>query len=172
MAPVITDIDAFLKYFSGVNRRAIRDVGSLPAEAETWQPPSGAGERSWSIGQLVSHMAASRLFFLSAYCGEGWTPKPWHEPTRTRAEWVAALTTSAAMTEARLATTPDEWLVRRIAGMDTPDQTIAGWRVLMMGVEHDVHHRSQIDTYAGIAGWEVQQIFGRKAEEVGLSPSA
>jgi uncharacterized damage-inducible protein DinB len=56
--------------------------------------------------------------------------------------------------------------------MDAPGQSLAGWRVLMMGIEHDIHHRSQIDTYAGIAGWEVQQIVGRIAEEVGLNPRA
>jgi hypothetical protein len=69
---MITDIASFLGYFEGVNKRALRDIGSLPAAAETWR--------------------------------------------------------------------------------------------------HDVHHRSQIDTYAGIAGWPVQQIFGRTAEQVGLQP--
>jgi hypothetical protein len=38
----------------------------------------------------------------------------------------------------------------------------------MMMLEHDVHHRSQIDTYAGLEQWPVQQIFGRTAEEVAL----
>ena len=168
---MITDIDSFLRYFGGVNRRAVRDVGSLPPEAERWQPPPGQGENAWTIAQLVAHMAASRLFFARAYCGDGWLAQPWDGTTSTREEWVAALNASAAAMETRLTGTPDAWLTRRIESMDTPDQTVAGWRVLMMGVEHDVHHRSQIDTYAGISGWEVQQIFGRRAEEVGLSPS-
>jgi uncharacterized damage-inducible protein DinB len=37
----------------------------------------------------------------------------------------------------------------------------------MMMLEHDVHHRSQIDTYAGLNGWEVPQIYGRAAEQIG-----
>jgi hypothetical protein len=39
----------------------------------------------------------------------------------------------------------------------------------MMMAEHDIHHRSQIDAYAGVMSWPVQQIFGRRAEDVGLA---
>ena len=37
------------------------------------------------------------------------------------------------------------------------DGALSGWRILMMMLEHDIHHRSQIDTYAGINGWDVPQ---------------
>ena len=33
-------------------------------------------------------------------------------------------------------------------------------------VEHDIYHRSQIDTYAGLNGWDVPDIYGRSAEQV------
>jgi uncharacterized damage-inducible protein DinB len=169
---VITTIDAFLRYFAGVNRRAVRDIGGLPAEAEHWQPPTrDRSERGWTIAQLVAHMAASRLFFVAAYCGEGWRAEPWPHACETREQWVAAFNESAGLMAERLSATPDEWLNRRQPGMDGGEQLLSGWRMLMMGTEHDVHHRSQIDTYAGIAGWEVQQIFGRRAEDVGLSPA-
>jgi hypothetical protein len=36
----------------------------------------------------------------------------------------------------------------------------------MMMLEHEVHHRSQIDTYAGLEGWPVPDIFGRSAESI------
>ena len=164
-------MEAFLQYFAGVNRRAVRDIGGLPAAAERWSPPTAAdGERGWTIAQLVAHMAASRLFFAAAYRGEGWHAEPWPAPCRTRDEWVSALNDSAQLMAARLSGTPEDWLTRRLPSIEGGEQRISGWRVLMMGTEHDVHHRSQIDTYAGIAGWEVQQIFGRRAEEVGLSP--
>src|SRR6202011_5199680 len=111
---MITDIASFLRYFEGVNKRALRDIGSLPAAAETWRPPAGEGENAWSIGDLVGHMAASRMFFVRAYCGDGWTPTPWVKPTTTRTEWVAALTESGAQLDERLGSTPDDWLHRRI----------------------------------------------------------
>jgi uncharacterized damage-inducible protein DinB len=46
------------------------------------------------------------------------------------------------------------------------DAALSGWRVLMMMMEHDIHHRSQIDTYAGINGWPVPDIYGRSAEQI------
>jgi uncharacterized damage-inducible protein DinB len=45
--------------------------------------------------------------------------------------------------------------------------TLAGWRILLMMMEHDIHHRSQIDTYAGLNGWDVPQIYNRSAETIG-----
>ncbi|KKL69470.1 hypothetical protein LCGC14_2114660, partial [marine sediment metagenome] len=51
--------------------------------------------------------------------------------------------------------------------MDT-DGSLSGWRLLMMMLEHEIHHRSQIDTYAGLQGWPVPDIYGRSAEQVGL----
>ena len=50
--------------------------------------------------------------------------------------------------------------------IDTPGATLSGWRLLMMMVEHEVHHRSQIDSYAGLEGWPVPHIFNRSAESI------
>ena len=39
-------------------------------------------------------------------------------------------------------------------------------------LEHDIHHRSQIDTCAGLNGWDVPCIYGRSAETIaGLQAS-
>jgi uncharacterized damage-inducible protein DinB len=113
-------------------------------------------------------MATSRLFFAQAYIGEGWNPSPWEGATATREDWTKALNDSAQLFHDRLAGTPNDWLRRKVASMDDPQKSLSGWRLLMLMVEHDIHHRSQIDTYAGMMGWPVQQIYGRKAEEVGL----
>jgi uncharacterized damage-inducible protein DinB len=166
---VITSVESFLKWFDGVNRRAMRDIGALPADAESWAPPAVAGERGWNIGELVRHMAAARIFSVRAYLLEGWKAEPWPEPAVTVVEWVAALELSGAEVHRLLAGTPDEWLTRGVPGMDS-SRSLPGWRILINMAEHDVHHRSQIDTYAGLNGWEVKQIFGIRAEDAGLSP--
>jgi uncharacterized damage-inducible protein DinB len=166
---MISDIHEYLRYFDGVNRRAVRDVSALPAEAETWKPQAGEGEEGWGVGEIVGHMAASRLFFVSAYEGAGWVAEQWPNPTMSRHQWVTALNESAATMGERLAATAPDQLSRRVESIDTPGRTFSAWRLLMMLLEHDVHHRSQIQTYAGVMGWPVQHIFGRSAEEVGLS---
>jgi hypothetical protein len=74
---MFVSIDAFLNYFDAVNRRAMRDIGALPLEADGWSPATGEGEQAWGINTLVGHMAGSRLYFASAYRGEGWiSPSP------------------------------------------------------------------------------------------------
>ena len=162
---MITTIDSFLRYFDAVHRRAVRDVRALPPEADGWAPAAGEGEGAWTINNLVGHMAGSRLYFASAYRGEGWISPPAPDVSR-RELWEPALETSAVALRDALAATPDAWLQRKVRMIDT-EGALSGWRVLMMMVEHDIHHRSQIDTYAGMNGWDVPDIYGRSAETIG-----
>ncbi len=161
---MFTSIDAFLRYFDAVNRRAVRDIGALPPEADGWTPPAGEGEAAWTINQLVGHMAVSRLYFASAYRGEGWI-FPAAPDVSAPERWVPALQESARRLRELLQGTPDDWLHRKVQMLDTEGR-LSGWRILLMMVEHDVHHRSQIDTYAGLNGWDVPQIYGRRAEQI------
>ena len=65
----------------------------------------------------------------------------------------------------RLGDSPPEWLQRRVKMIDT-DGMLSGWRIMMMLFEHEVHHRSQLDTYAGLEGWDVPHIYGRSRESI------
>jgi uncharacterized damage-inducible protein DinB len=80
--------------------------------------------------------------------------------------WLPWLDASARRFVTLLQDTPNEWLTRRIEMIDSPGRALSGWRLLMMMLEHEVHHRSQIDTYAGLEGWPVPDIFGRSAESI------
>ncbi len=161
---MIDSIANFLRYFDGVHRRALRDLAALPPEAATWRPPAGEGEAAWAIPELVAHIARSRGFFAGVYHDEGWIMPPAPD-TSTPELWATALEESASSLQARLRDTPDEWLQRRVPLIEG-DATLAGWRVLMMLLEHEVHHRSQIDTYAGLNGWSPPDIFGMSAEGI------
>ena len=166
---MFTEIDAFLRYFRSVNRRAVRDVTALPAEADGWTPIGGeselVGEGAWSINKLIGHMCGSRLYFASAYRHEGWiSPEP---PDVSRAElWPPALDHSFERFSELVREVGPEGLTRQVPMIDTPDSSLTGWRVLMMMLEHDIHHRSQIDTYAGLNGWDPPDIYFRSAESI------
>lgn len=164
------NIDGFLRYFEGVNKRAMRDIAALPPAADGWRPATGEGEKAWGINQLVGHMCGSRLYFASAYSGNGWISPP-PPDVSSREKWLPALAASFDEFKAKLAGTPDEWLERRIDMIDT-EATLPGWRLLLMMMEHDIHHRSQIDTYAGLNGWDVPDIYNRSAETIGSLQSA
>jgi uncharacterized damage-inducible protein DinB len=162
---MITDVESYLRFFDSLRRRTERDVAALPPAAAAWRPPAATGEAGWGIGELVGHIGATRLYFASAYRGEGWifaTPDVDHADQGT---WLPWLRSSAERFASLIRDTPAEWLARRIEMIDTPG-TIPGWRLLMMMLEHEVHHRSQIDTYAGLQGWPVPQIFERTFESI------
>ena len=162
---MIESIVSFLRYFDAVHRRAVRDIAALPVESDGWAPAIGAGEKAWSINTLIGHMAGSRLYFASAYRGDGWiSPMPPDVSSRDR--WLPALDESARVLHAALDGTPDAWLQRKVPMIDSGG-ALSGWRILMMMLEHDIHHRSQVDTYAGINGWDVPDIYGRSAETIG-----
>jgi uncharacterized damage-inducible protein DinB len=163
---MITDIGAYLRFFDSLRRRTERDVAALPPEAAAWRPPPGEGEAGWSIGRIIGHLGGSRLYFASAYRGEGWiSPKVDMDADDPRG-WLPWLRTTAERFAGLLADTPPEWLNRRVETLDTPGATLSGWRILMMHLEHEVHHRSQIDAYAGLQGWPVPDIFNRSAEHI------
>lgn len=161
---MLKSIAGFLDYFDAVNRRAMRDIGALPAEADGWTPSVGNGEKAWGINTIIGHMAGSRLYFASAYRGDGWI-SPAALDISSRALWVSALEESGRRLHAALDGTPDAWLDRKVQMIDT-DRGLSGWRILLMMLEHDIHHRSQIDTYAGLNGWDVPDIYGRSAEQI------
>ena len=162
---MLTDVGAFLRYFETVHRRTVRDVAALPAEAATWQATGDLGEGLWSLGQIVGHIASTRYLFAGAFAGAGWhLPEHAFDP-RDQAKWVPALETALAWMQQRLADAPAAWLARRVESMDGQGH-VAGWRILLLLVEHEVHHRSQLDTYAGLAGWAVPDLFGYSFERV------
>lgn len=168
---MFTDVQDYLRYYRGLNKRTMRDIAALPPEAETWVPPAvmagraGDDESAWSIGEIVRHIAGSRLYFARAYRNEGWVFDGASRETLPQTGWLPVLEESFEEFTRRLEDTPPDWLQRRVEMIDT-DATLSGWRILMMCVEHEVHHRSQIDTYAGLNGWDPPQIYGRSAEQI------
>ena len=163
---MITDMASYLRFFDSVRRRTERDVAALPPAAAAWRPPGVGGETGWSIGQIVAHIGGSRLYFASAYRGEGWIWGDARADPGDQRTWLPWLEQSAEQYVALLRETPADWLTRRVDMIDTPGASLSGWRLLMMMIEHEVHHRSQIDAYAGLEGWPVPDIFNRSAESI------
>jgi uncharacterized damage-inducible protein DinB len=152
---MFTGVDTYLRYYEGLHKRTIRDVAALPAQAVDYKPSAGEGENAWGIGEIVRHVAGARLYFARAYRDEGWIFDFPLRQCETQADWLPVLEESFAEFRSRLEGT-------------SPDCTLPGWRILLMCLEHEVHHRSQIDTYAGLEDWDPPHIYARSAEQVGL----
>jgi uncharacterized damage-inducible protein DinB len=64
---------------------------------------------------------------------------------------------------ARLAGVPDARLAEKVEDLDGGRRS--AWRFLMAMVEHEVHHRSQLDAWLALAGTEPPHIYGYSMEE-------
>jgi uncharacterized damage-inducible protein DinB len=165
ISAMLTDVAAFLRYFETVHRRTLRDVVALPPSAPAWRAPRDWGENLWSFGEIVLHIAGGRYLFTGAFVGTGWHLPDLRLDPSDQAAWAPLLESALAWMRHQLAEAPTSWLERSVEAMDTSTR-IAGWRLLLLMVEHEVHHRSQLDTYAGLAGWRVPDLFGYSFEDV------
>ena len=163
---MISDLGSFLAWFEGVHRRTVRDVSVLPAEAETWTPPTGSGEEAWGVPQIVQHLAEGRLYFADAFAGRGWVWDAWPERLGPRDGWGPALDRSLIEFRSRVEAAGAERLRANVKLIGDSGVNVSGWRVLMMNTEHEIAHRAQIGAYAGLNGWPVVQIFERTNEWV------
>ena len=156
---MITSVAEFVKYFDGVRRRTVTAVDRVTPALVEWTPRPG----EWTCAQIVRHLAGAERFFVTKVVEDRFTDdldpgpaEPW-ETTRARLE--------AGHREqmARLATVPDARLAEKVE--DLEGGRVSAWRFLMAMVEHEVHHRSQLDAWLALAGTEPPQLYGYSMEE-------
>jgi len=159
--PMIASISSFLSYFESVRRRTLNFCAAVPEDRIDWAPQPG----EFSCGDIMRHLAASEQMFVAVALTGRWA-YPGHErslgPDLPGAlAYLEACHTSAV---AALGTLSDEALgdAREAVG----GSSIKVWRLLMLMVEHEAHHRSQLGSYLSQIGIEPPQIYGLRLEEV------
>jgi uncharacterized damage-inducible protein DinB len=158
---MIESVTSFLSYFEGVRRRTLKFCSMVPESQIDWAPKP----REFTCGDIVRHLAASEQMFASVALTGRWI-YPGHERSlgadlRGALAYLDASHTSAV---AALGTLSDDALTERrdvIAG-----RMIETWRVLILMVEHEIHHRSQISSYLSLMGVEPPQLYGLRLEDV------
>src|SRR4029453_19634304 len=129
---MVTDIASYLRFFDSVRRRTERDVAALPPAAAAWKAPAITGEGAgWSIGDIVGHIGGSRLYFASAFRGEGWVLTSPEIDRADQQTWLPWLQASASRFVALMQDTAAEALTRKVEMVDTPG-SLSGWALLMM----------------------------------------
>lgn len=157
---MIASVAEFVRYFEGVRRRTLVAVDRLTPALLDWRPRPG----EWTCGDIVRHLAGAERFFVTKVLEDRWTddldPGPPLTPDATRAR----LATVHHEQMERLAALSDDRLQQGLADLDAG--TVRAWRFLMAMVEHEVHHRSQLDSYLSAAGAEPPQLYGYRMEDV------
>ena len=157
---MITSVAEFVKYFEGVRRRTVTAVDRVTPPLAAFRPKPD----EWTCGEIVRHLTGAERFFVTKVVEDRFStdldlgpPEPW-EITRAR------LDEAHASEMARLRSVPDARLHEKVA--DLEGGQVSAWRFLMAMVEHEVHHRSQLDAWLALAGTEPPQIYGYRMEDV------
>lgn len=157
---MVTSIAEFVRYFEGVRRRTLAAVARVTPAILDWAPWPGALD----CGTIIRHLAGAERFFVTKVVEDRWTdaldPGPKLDLEASR-ELLAA-THSEQMP--RLLSLPDARLREQVQDLEGRDVRV--WRLLMGMVEHEVHHRSQLNGRLSAAGIGAPQIFGYRMEEV------
>lgn len=158
---MIENVEAYIGYLEAVRRRTVAFCRAIPEERADWAPRPG----ELSFGDLVRHLAASEQMFVGVAASGRWSyPGHERELAPTLADALAYLETAHTSALAALAALSPAALQETRPAID--GRPIKVWRILMLLVEHEVHHRSQIASYLSELGVEPPQIYGLHLEQV------
>jgi uncharacterized damage-inducible protein DinB len=158
--PVLTAVGDFVRYFEGVRRRTWAVVDRVTPELLEWAPRAG----EFTCGAILRHLAGAERFFVIKVAEDRWTADLEPGPALDHAATRARLEATHREAMARLLTVSDERLRESIE--DLEGGRVKVWRFLMAMVEHEVHHRSQLDCWLAAAGVEPPQLYGYRMEDV------
>ena len=158
---MISSVKDFIKYYEGVRRRTLRDIGVIPPEYIDWAPRPG----EMTLGDIIRHIGSTARFYVTKIVQDRWAyPGHKHTGESGLGGAIAHLNRMHAEAMAELANFPDAELQSPRQSME--DYSVQAWRFLMVMIEHEVHHRSQIDCNLSTLGVSPPQIFGWRIEDI------
>lgn len=157
---MITSVAEFVRYFEGVRRRTLATVARVTPEALGWAPRPA----EFTCGDVIRHLAGAERFFVTKVLEDRFTDDLDPGPPLGRAETLERLEAVHRRERERLAAMDDARLALPLADLD--GGRVKAWRFLMAMAEHEVHHRSQLDSYLSQLGIEPPQLYGYRMEAV------
>ncbi|MFC1936273.1 DinB family protein [Chloroflexota bacterium] len=158
---MIESIQAFLKYSQGIRRRTLAAIEALPPDKIDWAPAEG----EFTCGEIIHHIGSIELMNSRVFAGQSFG-YPGHESAlgTSKAAAIEYLNACQQQATAILQALPDGALLEKQA--DLTGRPTSAWRFLMASIEHEVHHRSQLDTYLKLMETEPPQLFGVFMEDL------
>lgn len=159
---IIRDAAEFVDYWRGVRQRTRRLALMIPEDRLEWPPAAGR----WSLGDLVRHLAAVERWMY----GENVQGRPSRYPGHGQdlaqglnqvMAYLDSMHQESCVIFATL--TPEQLAGKSVTPAGTPITTFKWLRAM---VEHEAHHRGQIQLLLGLVGLKTPPIFGLTEEEV------
>jgi len=152
----------FVSYWRGVRKRTRRLVPLIPENHLEWAPAAGR----WTLGDLVRHLGAIERWMYgetvqglpSRYPGHG---QDLAAGVAGVADYLDRMHEESCAIFGRLA--PEQLAGKCVTPAGT---TITTSKWLRAMVEHEAHHRGQLQLLLGLLGVQTPQIFGLTEEEV------
>ena len=158
---MIQNISSFITYFESIRRRTLNYIRVIPADRLGWSAKPG----EFTCAELLRHIIATESLFVGTVVTGRWK-YPGHkcEPSDTLDSLLATMEANHRQAMESLAKLDDAVLLEsRPTLKGTP---VKAWRILMMMVEHEIHHRSQLAMYLTLIGVEPLHIYGLGVEDV------
>jgi uncharacterized damage-inducible protein DinB len=158
---MISSMAGFLKYFESIRRRTMVAADAVPEGKMDWSP----GEGEYTCGDILRHLGSVQVMNWAVIAGEAWDyPEHGREMGASKAEALAYLEACNKRATGLIEGMGDEVLEEKRPNV--VGRPVSAWRLLMATVEHEVHHRSQLDTYLYLMGAKPPQLYGVKMEEL------
>jgi len=157
---VLQSVSSFVSYFEGIRRRTLNYIKAVPQDRLDWSPREG----EFTCRQIILHLAITEKLFVGGFIDGKWKYGDSNAGGGSLDEVIDYLNRTHTESMAALSAIGDGELNQPRPTLDGP--TIKAWRLLMMLVEHEVHHRSQLAMYLFLMGVQPPHIFGMGIEDV------
>jgi uncharacterized damage-inducible protein DinB len=157
---MIASVDEFVRYFEGIRCRTWTVVDLVTPPLLEWAPRPG----ELTCGEIIRHLAGAERFYVAKALEDRWTRDLDPGPPLDHAATRELLDRAHREEMLRLRALPDAELAAPRGDLD--GGRVRAWRWLMALVEHEVHHRSQLDCHLAHAGVEPPQLYGVRMGEV------
>ena len=158
---MLNNVEAFIRFFHGQRRRTRWVIDVFPEERSAWSPWPG----EMTVAEVLCHIAAAHLMYATAIAYGRWEVEDYEQKATS---WVGALAYFEQKTEEALDLIRD--LPNRVLSEERrrPEENIAVpvWRLMMLMLEHEIHHRAQLESYLMLCNLRQPRMGALSVQEV------
>ncbi len=153
-------LEEVIGWFERVYARTLEVAQAVPEAKIDWRPAEG----EFSCGDLIRHLASTEVMNM-ARLESGRLVYPGHAERlgQSKVEAIAYLEKCHAQAVEMLREGSEIGLTNPVP---TNQGAIAGWRVVVGMLEHEIHHRSQLCSYLTQLGIAPPPLYGLYVEEL------
>ncbi len=140
---MLNDVEAFIRFFHGQRRRTQWVVDVFPEERASWSPWPG----EMSVAEILCHVAAAHMMYATVIADNRWEIDDYGAAATS---WKSATAYFDEKTEQALdliRDLPDRALTEERRRPSDASLSIPIWRLMMLMIEHEIHHRAQLESY-------------------------